>query len=61
MSTREVEPLVAEADGTNEYTEAYEDEMRRLQGRPTVLYTYGERPSLSASIHQALDDIRRGR
>jgi hypothetical protein len=56
LSIPEVETLVADTD---EMTRIYEEEMARLQGESAVSYSYGERPSLTASIHQALDDTSR--
>ena len=56
-----MEALVAEADGTDEMTQAYEDEMRRLQGPPWVSYTYGERPTITSLTVQLLADIQRGK
>jgi predicted phage terminase large subunit-like protein len=68
LPQQEVERLVAEADGDNEYTVAYEDEMRRLEsgGRPE--YTYGNRPlpgdqssSITSLTAQVLADLQRGK
>jgi hypothetical protein len=56
----EVEQLVMEA-GDDEYTSAYEDEMRRLEGGSTKSYTYGDRPSITSLTAQALAEIQRGK
>jgi predicted phage terminase large subunit-like protein len=67
LSVREVEQLITETEGVDEYTQAYEDEMRRLESGSTKSYTYGNRPSPSdqpsivSLTQQALADIRRGR
>jgi predicted phage terminase large subunit-like protein len=65
LPQQEVERLVAEADGPNEYEEAYEEEMRRLEGGSRVEYTYGNRPapgdqpSIVSLTQRALADIQR--
>jgi predicted phage terminase large subunit-like protein len=61
LSIPEVEALVLEADGVDEYTQAYEDEMRRLQGGPRVSYSYGDRPTIVSLTQQALAQITRGK
>jgi predicted phage terminase large subunit-like protein len=60
LTVPEVEALVNNADD-DEYSRAYNEEMNRLQGGPQVEYSYGDRPSLTDSIHRALDDIVRGK
>jgi predicted phage terminase large subunit-like protein len=61
LSVREVEQLITETEGVDEYTQAYEDEMRRLESGSTKSYTYGDRPMIVSLTQQALADIRRGR
>jgi hypothetical protein len=61
LSVREVEQLVAEADGDNEWTTAYEDETNRLQRGSTQSFTYGDRPSIATLTAQLLADMQRGK
>jgi hypothetical protein len=57
----EVEALINNPYDIDEYARAYAEETARLQGGPQVEYSYGDRPSLTTSIHRALDDIARGK